>query len=200
MNDRIDHQTFSAVQSSLSYLNLEVNNKLSKNSIDWIGGLQNLKHLALTCANSDYCGILINLDRSLPSLQKIEIINHGRVNFGQPLCTLFPSLKVSKWSSHSNLVFPLLEAVQGCSDLKELDFSGTLQKNNFVEFVHVNVTLPKLETMILAKNKLSLLKMIFFIKVANLKYLDLAENSVKAIDSDKADKYPGLIYICKTMN
>ena len=189
----IDQDSFSAVSTSLSYLNVEINNKLVLISIDWISVLPNLKHLILTCTDSDYCGILINLERSLPSLKKIQIINHGRVNIERPLCTLFPSLEVSKWSSHSGLVFPLLEAIKECSNLRELVLSGTLQKNNFVDFTHVNITMPKLKIMTLARNKLSSVKLIFFIKAPKLTFLDLVENSLKTIDSEIANKYPGLI-------
>ena len=189
----IEQDAFSAVSASLSYLNLEINDK-SIVFTNWIGLLQNLKYLTLACTTDHVCTIHIYSDRSLPSLQTIQIININRVTYETPLCTLFPFLKVTRWSSYSKEVdFPLLEAIQGCTILKELDLSGVLLSTNLVDFKHLNITMSELETLTLARNKMTSVKLFFFINAPKLAYLDLAGNSIKTIDSDLANKYPGLI-------
>ena len=190
----IDQDAFSAVSTSLSYLNLELNNKVHAYT-NWIGLLQDLNHLTFACTYY-LCTIYITADRSLISLQKIHIINFDQVEFQQPLCILFPSIIVARWSSYSHRSsFPLLQAVQGCLNLKELDLSGVLQNTNLVDFKHLNITVSKLKTLTLASNKITLMKVFFFINAPRLAHLDLAENSIKTIDSDLANKYPGLIYL-----
>ena len=160
-----------------------------------IGLPHNLKHLTLTCG-SYFSTFQMNSETSLPALQTIQIINFDKVEFETPLCTLFPTLKVTRWSSHSDLImFPLLRAIQGCSNLEELDLSGMLKNTKLVTFKYLNITLSKLETATLARNKLSSVKLIFFINAPKLKYLDLRGNSIKTIDSEIANKYPGLTYL-----
>ena len=190
----IDRDVFSSVSTSLSYLNFEISSKLSIFYTSWIGLLHNLKHLLLTCKNP--CIIYISSDRSVSSLQTIQITNIVIVSFEAPLCNLFPTLKISRWSSYSDEIdFPLLEAIQGCTILKELDLSGVLQNTNLVDFKHLNITLYKLETLKLARNEIASMKLFFFINAPKLKHLDLAGNSMKTIDSEIPDKYPGLIYL-----
>ena len=189
---RIDRCAFSAVSTSLSYLSLEISYKLESVSTDWIGVLQNLKHLTLAC--SVYCNIRIISDWSQPSLQTVQFINIETVEFETPLCILFPSLQVNWWSSYSDFVdFPLLDAIQGCSDLKELDLSGTLQNTNLVDFRHVNITISELKTLTLIRNKLTSLKLFFFISAPKLTHLNLARNKLKTIDSEIVNNYPRLM-------
>ena len=123
----IDQEAFSAVSTSLLYLNVDINYKAIAFT-NWIGLFQNLKSLTLTFTRGS---IFVNSDRSLPSLQTIRITNFDKVTFQKPLCILFPSVKVNRWSSYSQLgSFPLLEAIEGCFNLNELDLSGVLQKKN----------------------------------------------------------------------
>ena len=82
----IDKDSFSAVSTSLSYLNLEINYIARIVSTDWIGLLENLKHLTLTC-RSYICHILMNSERLLPLLQTIQISNFQRLEFERPLCS-----------------------------------------------------------------------------------------------------------------
>ena len=101
ITELINHDTFSAVSTSLSYLNLEISYKIHIISTKWVGLLQNLKHLTLTCTTPLTCTFLITSNRSLSSLQTIKIINIEIVKFEAPLCTFFPSLKVTGWVSYS---------------------------------------------------------------------------------------------------
>ena len=86
---RIDQDAFSAISDPLSYLDLEINYILNTVSMDWIGLLQNLKHLTLTCSFD--CAIYVDVNRSVPSLQTIQIINIKKLEFETPLCNLFPT-------------------------------------------------------------------------------------------------------------
>ena len=189
----IDQSIFFTIPTTLSYFNLGIVDKAVFISTKWIGQLQNLKHLIVTCI-SYHCNILINPDRSLPSLQAIQINNVEMVKFDTPLCTLFPTLKVIGWSSFSDRMdyFPLLEAIQGCFNLKKLDLPGVLQNTNLVDFKNLNITMSKLETLTLARNKLLSVKLFFFISAPKLTHLDLAENSIKTIVIEIAYEYPDL--------
>ena len=187
----IDQNAFSAVSTSLSYLNLEINYKALV-STNWISLLQNLKHLTLTCPGN-LCSIRITSDRSLPSLQTIQFINYQSVEFEKAQCILFPSMKVIMWSSYSLvLFFPLLETFEGCVFLEDLDLSGVLQYTNFVDFRHLNITVSELKTLTLARNKLLSVNLFFFINAPKLTHLDLSHNSIKTIESELASKYPRL--------
>ena len=190
---RIEQKAFSAVSTSLSYLDLEINIRGIAYT-DWIDLLQNLKHLTLTCLGY-YGTVYITAHRTLPSLQTIHIINFDKVKFQKPLCILFPSIEVSMWSSYSQLVslFPLGEAVQGCTFLKKLDLSGVLQNTNLADFKHLNITMFNLETLRLARNEIMSVKLFFFINAPTLKHLDVAGNDIKTIDSEIANKYSCLI-------
>ena len=194
ISKHVDQDAFSAVATTLSYLNFEVNDE-AVGYTDWIGLLQNLKHLIFTCTT---CTIHITSERSLPLLQTIQVISMSEVIFETPLCTLFPSLKLTRWSSQSIAdfqSFPLHQAVQGCTNLKELDLSGVLQNTNLIDFMHLNITMSKLETLTLASNKLRSVEVFFFINAPKLAYLDLTGNSIKKIGSEIANKYPDLIYL-----
>ena len=191
----IDKYSFSAISNSLSYLNLDINYKVNIATTDWISILGNLKHLTLTCS-SNVCYIRLTSDRLLPLLQSIQVSDFRTLEFETPLCILFPTLKVARWSSHSDLVlFPLLEAIRGCTDMKELGLSGTLQNTNLVDFIHVNINMSKLEILKLTRNKITSVKLLFFIDAPKLKYLNLGMNHLKTIDSEIADEYPSLIYL-----
>ena len=73
--------------------------------------------------------------------------------------------------------------------------SRALIKHYSVDFDGLNVTISNLETLKLARNKLSLLKQIFFIKAPTLRYLDVSENLIASIDHDIAKIYPGLVIL-----
>ena len=191
----IDKDSFSAVSTSLSYLNLDINYKARIVTTEWIGVLENLKHLTLTCSNT-ISYILMKSDRPLPLLQTFQISDFGTVEFETPLCILFPTLKVARWSSHADSIFfPLLEAIQRCNNLKELELSGTLQNTNFVDFKHLNINISTLEILTLTRNKITSVTLFFFIDAPKLKYLNLAMNRLKAIDSKIANEFPDLIYL-----
>ena len=189
----IDMDSFSAVSTALSYLNLEINYIARIVSTHWIGLLENLKHLTLTC-RSNLCHILMNSERLLPLLQTIQISNFQRVEFERPLCISFPSLEVNRWSTHiDTILFPLLGAIEGCRYLKELELSGTLRNTNLVDFKHLKINMSTLEILTLTRNKIISVKLLFFIDAPKLEYLNLAMNRLKTIDSEIANEYPDLI-------
>ena len=185
---------FFNISAALRYLNLEINYRAYIFSLDVIGALQGLEHLTVTSRNYFY-SIGITIRKPLPSLYTFQVKNIRKVKIVTPLYILFPSLKVLSISfyAEANVKFQLLEAVQGFSNLKELDLSGILQCINLVDFNHLNITLSNLETFKLAYNKLTSVKLIFFINTPKLKNLDLAENLLTTVDSEIAHKYPCLV-------
>ena len=85
--------------------------------------------------------------------------------FAIPPCNLFPNLEmmsVSYYGYFDYVQFSLYAAIQGCSNLKELDLSGILHINtHLVDFTNLNITLFSLETLRLAFNKLTSVKQVF---------------------------------------
>ena len=195
LNGFIDIDIFA---SSLRYLNLDISNKLKIISTNWIASLQNLKHLTLTVEDHT-SGILIESKQSVPSLKTLHIRNLGYMTLTATLCTLFPSLEAAVMTDMNfDKKASLLKALQmqTCSYLKELDLSGVVVQHNSVDFDSLNmlnVTISNLDILKLTRNKLSSIKLIFFIIASKLANLDLAENKITTIDSEIADKYPGLI-------
>ena len=197
LDKMIVQDAFSAVSSSLNTLNLGfIGDFLIIHNINWISSLQNLTDLTLTCSDCSSPNILINSFTQLPSLQNLQISTFPVVDFAIPLCSLFPNLEVisilyDKKFDFSE--FSLYAAIQGCSNLKELELSGILQNTDLVDFAHQNITLFRLETLRLAFNKLTSVKKVFVIGAPKLKHLDVAENLLTIIDDDIAHKYPDLI-------
>ena len=193
ITELVKKDTFSAISNSVTYLNLDISNKLSEIHINWIGNLQHLKNLTFTIntiGSSSY--IIIESER--PSLQTLDIRNIGTsVEFTKPLCTLFPILEV--FIAPNSKVKPdlILLDLEACSYLKELDLSGTLAKFGLAaDWTQSNITLSNLHTLKLRQNKLPSMKQLFFINAPKLKSLDLAENLLTTVDSEIDDKYPGL--------
>ena len=89
--------------------------------------------------------------------------------------------------------FSLLQAVQGCLNLKALDLSGILQNTDLVAFAQHNITLFNLETLKLAYNKVTSIKQVIVIGAPKLRNLDLAQNLITTIDSEIVHKYQGLV-------
>ena len=190
----IDHRAFSAISSTLRILKLQTSNGAGQTDTNWISVLQNLTQLTLTF-NDAHSDVFIESEKPLVLLHTIQIINFRYMRYETPLCTSFPALHVATLSSDIDLAppFPLLDTVQGCSNLKELDLSGTLRVVNLVDFQHLNISIPSLRKLKLAQNKLTSIKLIFFIYAPNLANLNLAGNLLETIDGELAYRYSGLV-------
>ena len=185
---------FSAFSTSLTYLNIEVLYKTGATSTQGIAALQRFKHLVLTTGH--YSGFIIESKQSLPSLQTLHIINPYLLELAKPLCTLFPNLKIAVLSD-ANIGIISLKCLhlQACSYLKGLDLSGALSMLNSFNVESFNINISNLETLNLARNKLSNMKLIFFIKAPKLVDLDLSDNRLTTIDSDISHEYPYLVIL-----
>ena len=192
ITEPIDNNVF---PSSLRYLSLDISYKSTFVSTHWIASLQNLKKLTLTVDS----GIILESTESVESLKTLHMRTIGLMTLASTLCSFFPTLEAAVMTDMNfNDKASLLKALQlqTCFFLKELDLSGVVIKHNSVDFDSLNmlnVTISNLEILKLTQNKLSSIKLIFFIKAPKLANLDLAENQITTIDSEIADKYPGLI-------
>ena len=79
--------------------------------------------------------------------------------------------------------------------LKELDLSGSASSINSLDPKHTNTSIPSLEDLTLARNKLKSIGQIFFIKAPNLKSLNLSNNEIKHVDSAIAHAYKYLVHL-----
>ena len=79
--------------------------------------------------------------------------------------------------------------------MKELELSDTLQNTNLVDHKYLKINVSELESLTLRRNEITSVKLLYFIGTPNLKYLNLAMNRLKTIDSKIANEYPGLICI-----
>ena len=196
IDEMIVQNAFSAVSTSITLLNLDFSSKVFViDNINWTSSLRRLEDLTLTC-NDCSSTMIIDSSMQLPSLKKLQLSTFSHVVFATPLCSLFPNLKVISISHNKKFDlhrFLLYEAVQGCSNVKELDLSGILQNTHVDDFIHLNITLFSLETLNLAFNKLTSVKQVFVISAPHLKHLDVAENLLTTIDDDTAYKFPELI-------
>ena len=189
----ISDDAFSAI-SSLVYMNLE-NNKIRGYTIHahtrWLDSLQNLQRIVFgSCAVID-----IDLPVPLPSIQILELKSIGSVIFKRNVCSLFPNVATIIISDSDASGFTFFSALHECLCLKKLDLSGSSSNINSLDPKHTNISIPSLEDLILARNKLKSIGQIFLIKAANLTSLNLSDNEIKGIDSTIAHEYPHLIYL-----
>ena len=191
------NRTLLQFPSSLTYLNITISFKAQTIPLEWIAPLQSLKHLTLTAENLDIgSGVIIKLSQSLPSLQTSYISKFKNLELEESICTFFPALKQHvlinvRFRDKSSFYAALL--LQSCASLKKLEMSDTLYELKSLDKKYVNMTIPTLEILKLAGNKLSSMKLIFFIEAPKLTELDLSENTITSIDEEIADKYPSLI-------
>ena len=177
----IEEDAFAAV-SSLTYLNLE-NNKMEDGVhifIKWLHLLQNLKHLFFGSTPSRY-GPFVKIELSIPlsSLQALEI--KMVAEFKSELCASFPNLQSVVISDVYHVYnFPHSMAFHNCLFLKSLDLSGSISN---IDLEHLNISIPSLEDLKLARNKLTSIEQILFIKAPNLTSLNLTDNKIQFIDS-----------------
>ena len=96
LDKMIAEDVFSAVSTSLKYLNLGFNSRVFYiENINWTSSLQSLEELTLICNDCSYSNILIDSHMQLPLLQKLQISTFNtNVVFAVPLCSLFPNLDI----------------------------------------------------------------------------------------------------------
>ena len=192
LGEMIDQVVFSGL-SNLTVLNLETSYDGLHMFTNWTSSLHSLKDLTLTCTDCSCAHISIESYAQPSSLQKLQISGFSFLSIATPLCSLFPNLEVTSISLYEHYYyfkFPLLQAIQGCYYLKELDLSGISVIFNDIQ--HLNITLFSLETFKLAYSKLTSVTLVFLISAPKLKHLDLAGNLLTTIDSEIAHRYPGL--------
>ena len=196
----IAQDSFSALSTTLTHLNLEYNSVIIGDASDtnWLEFLSNLKHLTLKISNhpSGAQKILTVTSQSLhPSIYTLQISNFMNVYFNVPLCVIFPKLVAVTMTDiiRGTSNFPSSLALEKCCCLKELDMSGSVQNINFDELVHLNITIQNLDTLKMARNKLSSVTQMFFLRAPNLRDMFLSENLIVFIDSGIVAAYPQLI-------
>ena len=160
-------------------------------STKWLNELHNLKYLVLgssTTVHGPY--VTIELSTPLFSLQEIEIKTVSVVIFEGKLCHTFPSLNSVVISDANINLFPRSLALHDCLFLKTLDLSGSISDINLK---HLNISIPSLEELTLARNELTSIEQILFVKAPNLTSLNLTDNKIQIIGTVIATAFKHLI-------
>ena len=183
--------------SSLHTLSLE-NNRFDDLIINtrWLNVLQNLQHINFgSSGGAIFNSVDIDLPVPLPSIKTLELNSIRAVKFKTNICSLFPNVAtivISK-ADLSGAIFP--SALHECLLLKEFDLSGSSSNINSLDPKHTNISIPSLEDLILAQNKLKSIEQIYFIKAPNLTSLNLNDNEIEHIDSGIVHAYKYLIHL-----
>ena len=192
----IENNTFTGL-TSLNYLNLE-NNYLQGyagyiNTL-WLNSLQKHNYLIINFASNNF-GVSIDLPFPLLSLSILEIRNIGLVTFKSNLCHSFPNLRSVVISNIliSEIGFLPHLALHKCQFLTKLDLSDSTINVPYLE--HTNISIPNLEDLTLAKNKLTSIWQTLFIKATNLTSLNVSDNEIKTIDSTIGHAFKYLIHL-----
>ena len=191
----IADDAFSGV-SSLTYLNLGNNKNIHKFEYTrWLHLLLNLKHLVF--GNFELSGTLATIGLPMPllSLQSLEIRNIGTLIFEPNFCLSFPNSRSLIISSALIGNFPFSLSLHECSSLIEIDLSGSLENIDSPDLKHITISIPTLEGLALARNKLKSITQILFIKAPNLISLNLSDNQIKIIDNVIANAFKRLIHL-----
>ena len=189
----IADDAFSGV-TSLTYLNLGNNKNIYKLEYTrWLHLLLNLKHLVFGNFEMSRTFASISLPRPLLSLQTFEIRNVGTLIFEPNFCLSFPNSRSLILSSALIVNFPFSLSLHECSSLIEIDLSGSLENIDSPDLKHITISIPTLEGLALARNKLKSITQILFIKAPNLISLNLSDNQIKIIDNVIANAFKRLI-------
>ena len=191
----IPDDAFVAV-SSLTYLYLENNRMqpLIQISTKWLNVLHNLKHLVFGSASGRYPYVTVELSTPLRSLQVLAIKTVDTVEFTTELCSSFPKVNYVVITDASILNFPYSMALHECLLLKSLDLSGSISD---IDLTHLNINLnvPSLKDLTLARNELTSLEQVLFIKAPYLTLLNLTDNKIQIIASVISHAFKRLIYL-----
>ena len=178
----IPDDAFVAV-SSLTYLYLQNNRMqpLIQIFTKWLNVLQSLKHLVIGSTSGRY-GPYVTVELSTPllSLQVLAIKTVDIVEFTTELCPSFPKVNYVVITDASISNFPYSMALHECLLLKSLDLSGSISD---IDLTHLNITVPSLEDLTLARNGLKSIEQVLFIKAPYLTLLNLTDNKIQIIDS-----------------
>ena len=192
----ISDDAFSAV-SSLFYLNLE-NTKFQDLIIHvtrWLDVLQNLKHIVFGSSGLILTSVDIDLLVPIPSIQILELKSISVLEFKKSVCSLFPNVTTIIISNVEISGFIFSSALHECLFLKQFDLSGSASNINSLDPQHTSISIPSLEDLTLARNKLKSVGQIFFIKAPNLTSLNLSDNEIKHVDSAIAHAYKYLVHL-----
>ena len=193
----IADDAFSGI-SSLTYMNLGNNkykNEFKFIYVRWLHLLSNLTHVILGDSRISGTIAIIGLPMPLLSLQLFEIRNVGVVKFETNFCLTFPNSRSVVISSARIANFPFCLSLNECTFLKELDLSGSVEENDSLDLKNTTISIPTLEDLALARNKLTSVTQILFIKAPNLISLNLTDNQIKTIDSAIANAFKHLIHL-----
>ena len=193
----IAEDAFSGV-SSLTYLNLGNNkyeNPIKLEYTSWLHLLPNIKHFVIGATEMSGYFLTFSLPMPILPFQTLEIRNADLVQFQTKFCLTFPnSRSVIISSAHiSNFSFSL--SLNECTVLKELDLSGSIEDIDSLDLKHASISIPTLEDLALARNKLKSITQILFIKAANLTSLNISDNQIKTIDSTIANAFKHLVHL-----
>ena len=189
MFSNIPDEAFSALSSSLTYLKAEVH-QTSYANVKWISVLQKLNRISLKC--SEYKSIYVGLNTPLLSLEHLRINGGFRLRFRLPLCSSFPNLEEAIISNAEIANFPSALALHKCSHLIHLDLSGSIDNIDSLDLDNPNISIPTLNKLIMAKNQVTSINQIIFLKAPMLTTLDLSHNLITSIDPGIAMAYPNL--------
>ena len=195
----IEDDDFS-VASSLTYLNLGNNKYKDSDSVNlvytrWLHLLPNITQLVLGANRMSKSLTFIGLPMPLLSLQTFEIRNIQRVIFETNFCLTFPNSRSLVISNAPITNFPFSLSLNECNSLKELDISGSIEDIDLLDLKNTSISIPTLEDLASARNKLKSVAQILFIKAPNLTLLNLTDNQITTIDSSIANAFTRLIYL-----
>ena len=185
----IPQDAFSTVSSSLIYLNVEIQYHVLATDVKWINLFQTLNHISL---NWGYGAFRVELNTPLRSLEHFQINEVSTLFFTQPLCSSFPALKTAIISDARIRRFPSALALHKCSHLFHLDLSGSVQNIASLDLDNLSINMSTLNTLKMARNQMTSIKQVIFLKAPMLETLNLSYNSIKSIDVDIAMAYPNL--------
>ena len=191
-NSKIPDDAFSAVSSSLTYLNAGGQKTGKHVVIKWLSLFQKLNHISFP-GNMKSGNFKVKLKTPVLSLQSLQINNADFLEFTPPFCFSFPNLEVAIILDSTFDSFPSNMALHKCSHLLHLDLSGSLENMSPpVELDHLNISISTLTILKIARNGVQSIKQATFIRAPMLTTLDLSYNSINSIDADIATAYPNL--------
>ena len=183
--------------SSLTYLNIKNNgNQDFVIHTGWLKLLRNLRHLVFGDFEAGFSHVIeIDLPVPLHLLQIFEMRRTFLVKFMKNFCLTFPNVADVIISDTLISDFPFSLAFHECTLLKALDLSGSVKSINSLDLMDTNISIPNLEDLKLARNELTSIQQIFFIKSPNLTSLNLSKNQIKNIDSAIAHVFKRLVHL-----
>ena len=132
ITSKIGNDAFSAVSSSLTYLNLKDNSLGRYKPTEWLNLFLKLEYLSLGDQNN-FAGISIVVINPLLSLQSFVIHLVDTLYFEAPFCSLFPNSHTAIFNDAPINNFPSDLVLHKCLTLIELDLSGSIADINSLD-------------------------------------------------------------------